>query len=69
MELFSAPVLIIHGAEDHWTNSEGSQQLAKRASSDDKTLKLYDGSYHELLTDINNAEVWADVIGWIDARI
>ena len=59
----------MHGAEDHWTNSERSQQLAKRASSDDKTLKLYDGSYHELLTDINNAEVWADVIGWIDARI
>ncbi|MGH2619627.1 MAG: serine aminopeptidase domain-containing protein [Anaerolineales bacterium] len=44
-------------------------QLAKRASSKDKTLKMYDGSYHELLTDTTKAQVWKDVIEWIDARI
>lgn len=69
MEKFSAPVLIMHGTEDHWTNSEGSQQLAKRASSNDKTLKMYDGFYHELLTDTNKAVVWSDVIAWMDARL
>lgn len=69
MEQFSAPVLIMHGTEDHWTNSEGSEQLAKRASSIDKTLKLYEGFYHELLTDINKAVVWNDVTAWMDARI
>jgi alpha-beta hydrolase superfamily lysophospholipase len=69
MEKFSAPVLIMHGTEDHWTNSEGSQQLAKRASSKDKTLKMYDGFYHELLTDTNKAVVWNDIIAWMDARI
>ncbi len=69
MEQFSAPVLIMHGTADHWTNPEGSRQLAARAGSKDKTLKLYEGSYHELLTDTNKALVWSDVIGWMDARL
>ncbi len=69
MEQFSAPVLIMHGTADRWTNSEGSQQLAARARSKDKALKLYDGFYHELLTDTNKAFVWNDVIGWMDARV
>jgi len=69
MEKFSAPVLIMHGTGDHWTNSEGSQQLAKRASSKDKTLKMYEGFYHELLTDTNKAVVWNDIIAWMDARL
>jgi len=68
MEEFSAPVLIMHGTDDHWTNNEGSQQLAKRARSTDKTLKLYDGFYHELLTDTEKARVWKDVMEWMDAR-
>ena len=69
MEEFSAPVLIMHGTADRWTNPEGSRQLAARARSRDKTLKLYEGFYHELLTDTDKARVWNDVIGWIDARV
>lgn len=69
MEKFMAPVLIMHGTEDHWTNPEGSRQLAARAASVDKTLKLYDGYYHELLTDPQKEVVWQDVIGWIEARL
>ena len=69
MEEFSAPVLILHGTADLWTNPEGSQQLAARARSKDKTLKLYEGFYHELLTDTDKALVWNEVIGWMDARV
>jgi len=69
MEQFSMPVLILHGTEDRWTNPEGSRQLATRASSTDKTLKLYDGFYHELLTDTDKSLVWKDVIGWMDERV
>ncbi len=68
MEKFAAPVLILHGTEDRWTNSEGSRQLAVRAAAQDKTLKLYEGFYHELLTDIEKERVWKDIMDWIDAR-
>jgi len=69
MEKFTAPVLIMHGRDDHWTNPEGSQQLAKRASSKDKTLKMYEGFYHELLTDTHKSVVWNDIIAWFNAHI
>lgn len=69
MEEFAAPVLILHGTADRWTNSEGSQQLAVRARSADKTLKLYEGFYHELLTDVDKSRVWNDIIAWMDARL
>jgi alpha-beta hydrolase superfamily lysophospholipase len=39
------------------------------ASSTDKTLKLYDGHYHDLLNDLGKETVIADIIGWIDQRV
>lgn len=69
MEEFAAPVLIMHGTADRWTNNEGSKQLATRARSSDKTLKLYEGFYHELLTDTEKERVWQDIIAWMDARV
>jgi acylglycerol lipase len=68
MEQFVSPVLVMHGTADRWTNSEGSQEFAQRAGSQDKTLKLYEGFYHELLSDTDRQQVWNDVIGWMEAR-
>ena len=35
----------------------------------DKTLKLYDGHYHDLLNDLGKEKVMADIKGWIDAHL
>jgi len=37
-------------------------------ASADKTLKLYEGAYHETLNDICKAEVLTDLTAWLDAR-
>lgn len=63
------PLLIMHGTEDKATRPDGSQQFFDAASSADKTLKLYEGHYHDLLNDIGREQVIADIIGWIDARL
>lgn len=63
------PVLIMHGTEDHATRPDGSQQFFDEAGSADKTLKLYDGHYHDLLNDLGREEVIDDIAGWIDARL
>lgn len=63
------PVLILHGTEDKVTKPSGSRFFYDTAGSADKTLKLYDGHYHDLLNDFGREEVMADIIGWIDARI
>lgn len=69
MPSFKAPVLIIHGTEDKATRPAGSQYFYDHAGSADKTLKLYEGHYHDLLADIDKEKVMADIQSWLDARI
>jgi alpha-beta hydrolase superfamily lysophospholipase len=41
----------------------------RRSRSRDKTLKLYEGHYHDLLNDIGKEGVLTDIKAWIDARV
>jgi acylglycerol lipase len=66
---FTVPVLIIHGTADKATQPAGSQYFYDHAASTDKTLKLYEGHYHDLLNDVDKEKVMADIQAWIDARI
>jgi acylglycerol lipase len=67
--LIKLPVLILHGTDDKATNPKGSQFFYDTAGSTDKTLKLYEGHYHDLLNDIDKEIVMADINDWIDARV
>ncbi|HEV7644378.1 MAG TPA: alpha/beta hydrolase [Pyrinomonadaceae bacterium] len=67
--MIKIPVLIIHGTEDHATKPSGSQFFYDTAGSADKTLKLYEGHYHDLLSDVDKEIVMADIQHWIDERI
>ena len=67
--LIKLPVLILHGTEDKATNPSGSQFFYDNAGSTDKTLKLYEGHYHDLLNDVDKEVVIADINDWIDARV
>jgi acylglycerol lipase len=66
---FNVPVFIIHGTADKATRPAGSQYFYDHAASADKTLKLYEGHYHDLLNDIDKEIVMADIQSWIDERI
>jgi acylglycerol lipase len=63
------PLFILHGTLDTVTKPSGSQHFYDAAGSTDKTLKLYEGHYHDLLNDIDKEIVLADIQHWIDARI
>jgi alpha-beta hydrolase superfamily lysophospholipase len=63
------PVLIIHGAADKAAKPSGSKEFFDRAGSVDKTLKIYDGRFHDMLNDLGREEVMADIIGWVIARV
>jgi len=62
-------VLILHGTEDRATVCRGSEHFHEHAGSADKTLRLYEGHYHDLLNDIGKEGVLADIVGWIEARL
>jgi alpha-beta hydrolase superfamily lysophospholipase len=63
------PVLILHGTADKAAKPDGSQFFYDNVGSADKTLKLYEGSFHNPLDDIDKETVMADIQNWIDARI
>lgn len=63
------PVLIMHGTQDKATLPSGSQLFYATAGSRDKTLKLYDGHFHDLLNDLGKEKVLGDIVAWIDARL
>jgi alpha-beta hydrolase superfamily lysophospholipase len=67
--LITLPLLIMHGTEDKATVCHGSEFFHQTAGSKDKTLKLYEGHYHDLLNDIGKEGVMNDIREWIAIRI
>jgi len=63
------PVLIMHGTADKATVPSGSQFFYDTAGSKDKTLKLYEGHFHDLFNDLGKEGVMADTLRWIDRHI
>jgi len=63
------PVFILHGTDDKATRPQGSQYFYDHVGSKDKTLKLYEGGYHDLLNDIDKKTVMADILAWVNARV
>jgi alpha-beta hydrolase superfamily lysophospholipase len=63
------PLLLLHGTADKATKPSGSQAFYDAAGSTDKTLKFYDGHYHDLLNDMGREAVLAAIMQWIDARV
>ena len=64
----TVPLLVLHGSADRVCNPDGSRELVDNASSKDKTLKIYNGFYHDLLHEPGHARVLDDVVGWINSR-
>ncbi len=67
--LITLPVLILHGTADKATKPSGSQRFFDMAGSKDKTLKLYQGHFHDLLNDVGKEQVMADIENWIDTHL
>lgn len=63
------PTLMFHGTEDQITNPDGSQMLFYRLGSQDKSLKLYDGLFHETLNELEREQVYDDLLNWITAHL
>jgi len=68
MNTIRLPLLILHGTSDKATKPAGSQYFYDNAGSPDKTLKFYEGHYHDLLNDIDKEMVMADVLQWLNGR-
>lgn len=67
-EFFDYPTLIMHGGADKITNIKGSKELFEKAKSTDKSLKIWDGAFHEIFNETNKVEVIKYMCDWIEKR-
>ncbi|MBC7248758.1 MAG: lysophospholipase [Anaerolineae bacterium] len=64
----TCPVLIMHGTEDKLADPAASRELYESISSQDKTLKLWDGLYHEIFNEPEKDQVLAFMRDWLAQR-
>jgi acylglycerol lipase len=69
MNTIQLPLLILHGSLDKATRPAGSQYFYDHTGSQDKTLKFYEGHYHDLLNDVDKEIVMADILQWLNGRV
>jgi alpha-beta hydrolase superfamily lysophospholipase len=62
------PLLIVHGEKDILCNPEGSRWLMGAVGSEDKTLTLYPGLFHEIFMEAQGPSIAAEVAAWMKGR-
>ncbi|MCZ7585643.1 MAG: lysophospholipase [Deltaproteobacteria bacterium] len=66
--VIAMPLLVIHGGADRLTHPEGSRAFYDAAASHDKTLKMFDGLYHETFHELDKEKVLETLREWLAAR-
>jgi len=69
MDQIVLPVFILQGSEDKLADPKGAEILYENVRSEDKTLKVYDGLYHEVFNEPEHSQVLADVETWLAAHL
>ncbi len=65
----TVPTLIMYGSGDRLVPPAGSMMLNDTITAADKTLKTYDGLYHEILNEPEQDAVMDDMCSWLRARV
>jgi alpha-beta hydrolase superfamily lysophospholipase len=65
----TAPLLVVHGAEDRLVPAAGSELLVECVGCTDVHLKIYPELYHEVFNEPERDRVLDDVTAWIEARL
>ena len=68
-EEITLPLLLIHGDQDSLAAPSGSQYLFDHCRSTDKTIRLYEGLFHEIFNEPERAMVLGEVTDWIEAHM
>jgi alpha-beta hydrolase superfamily lysophospholipase len=62
------PILILHGGDDTVTDPASSRLINAKVGSEDKTLNIYDGLWHEIFNEPERAMVIGDLTDWLDRQ-
>jgi len=60
------PTLILHGTADTLVPLAATRPVYQAFGTDDRSVKLYDGLYHEVFNEPERARVTADLLRWLE---
>jgi acylglycerol lipase len=60
------PVLILHGTGDSLVPLAHTTAVVERIGSSDRTVRHYDGLYHEVFNEPERERVFADLLRWLE---
>jgi alpha-beta hydrolase superfamily lysophospholipase len=63
------PTLILYGSADGLCPPAGSLLLGERIGAPDKTVRAYEGLFHEILNEPERDEVLDDICAWLSDRV
>jgi len=64
----TTPFLLLHGSADKLANPRGSQLMYDNAASSDKTIKIFDGWYHEMMRELEKEIFFESISSWLLER-
>jgi len=62
---FPLPLLLMHGSADRLTSADASREFAEKAG-EKVDLKIWDGFYHEIHNEPEQADVFKMIIDWLE---
>jgi len=65
---FPLPLLLMHGGADRLTSAQASREFAAQAG-EVCTLKIWDGFYHEIHNEPEQAQVFEYLLGWLESNL
>jgi acylglycerol lipase len=63
----SLPTLVLHGSADKLVPLGAAKPIYQAIGSKDRTLRFYEGLYHEVFNEPERARVIGDLVGWLDS--
>ncbi len=63
------PLLLLHGTDDQICALAGSAMVHYTVSSPDKTLRRYQGLYHEVFNEPEREQILTDLLCWLDQHL
>ena len=63
------PVLVMHGTDDRLVPLRYAEPVYERLGAADRTIRRYDGLYHEIFNEPERARVFADLEAWLERQL
>ena len=63
------PILLLHGKKDKIVPYQFTENVYDSLITKDKTLKLYEDDFHEILNEYDKDVVLTDIKEWLDSHL